>query len=127
TSSFLTDTGFSELKSILTGPQSETPFSKISNMAENVSYLIPKVEKGLTFWNILYAISPFLTYTGFNELRNELLSSNIIKVRYKLQMMKEALSEFDQLRAHDAKKAVLTPIQRKILDICTKRLSSEEV
>ena len=60
------------------------------------------------------------------ELRNELLASDITKVHYKLQIMKEALIEFDQLQAHDAKKAALTPIQRKILDICTKRVSSQE-
>ena len=38
------------------------------------------------------------------ELRNELLASDITKVHYKLQIMKEALIEFDQLQAHDAKK-----------------------
>ena len=124
-SSFLTDTGFNELKTILTSPQSEPPFSKILNMAENVNYLRSKTEKGISFWNTVYTISSFLTDTGFNELRNELLSSDIIKLRYKLQTMKEALIDFDQLQAHDAKRAALTPIQRKILDICITRLSSE--
>jgi hypothetical protein len=94
--------------------------SNVQNNNEVLNYLRSKVEKGLSFWNTVHSISSFLTDVGFNELRNELLSSKVDTLRYKLHTMKEALNEFDQIQAHDAKRAELTPIQKKILCVYKK-------
>jgi hypothetical protein len=73
--------------------------------------------------NTLAELSGFLDYTGFNEIKSEIVPEfKEESILQRLAAMKQELVDFDLIQDYDIKKASLNPLQRELLEICKSRL-----
>lgn len=96
--------------------------SEVPNDRNYINSLIAKAENGEKLWSAINKLRPFQTEAG-----HKALGSLIVKpaqLGQRLLDMKNALTDFDAIQAHDARKASLTPIQREILEQCKNKLLS---
>lgn len=90
-----------------------------------VTRMIHRAKGGLEIWRNTENLSKYLNESGFDGINLMISTGRLADLHSRFSEMYESLADFDALQAYDARKAAMTPVQRKVLQECTMKLMSE--
>lgn len=90
-----------------------------------IKELLNRAKVGLQFWEGLDDFFHFFTVDEIEQIKKELSEYTLDSICLRLNSVKESLSDFDELVAHDRRKAGLSTKEREIVNLCTHSISSE--
>lgn len=99
--------------------------SKIPDDTQDLNELRRRAMGGLHLWSHIDNLRPFLTEEGIEKLKQDFSKYGRDSFLSGLIRMRELLNDFDELQAHDRRKAELSTGERELLDRITETLPVE--
>lgn len=100
-------------------------YLRLPDDIQQIKEAIRSAELGLQFWNDFNDFLSFLTEDGVKELKNELSKHLHDSIYSRLNKIQDTINDFDELQAHDRRKAELSTPEQEILRQCMDKLSFE--